>query len=429
MKEIVSVRLGLLSILLLISLFVQAHFMLDLNIRTIHIVHTSDGLDVYMRLPTSIFLAELVGDVDESKLPKPAPFTYNRIESGILMHYLDLSAIRKSPLEFASLAEQGQVFEANGKILEAEIVKVGLHPGFAQPPFSTLEEAKRAIEGPLFPYDYPEIYVGDTVTDLFLRFSYDQPIDSYTYKSKFNPGLEGQTYTANLILDYFPGNVRVYRFTGLLNEPVHIRNSEWSAISTFIQQGVIHILEGVDHVLFILCLTFGAVGLTSLLWRITGFTLGHTVTLILGFFGYVPSGSWFIPTVETAIAVSIIYAAVIALFSLRKASESIFSFAVITGIGLVHGLGFSFVLHELLLPGDAHLWKSLITFNIGVEIGQVLIVLVVWCMLLVLNRFNTQVITPVRWVVMLPCIGLATYWTVERAMMLAGLLFGVGNYS
>ncbi len=418
-------RLGLLPLLLLLSFSVPAHFNLDLNIRTIHVVHTSNGLDVYLRLPTALFMAEFVANADEGGLIVPAPFTYNRIEFGELMHYLDLKAIKNAPLEFASLAAGGQIFEVDGTVLTGEIIDVGLHPGLMQPPFSSLAEAKRAIKDDVFPYDLSDIYVGDTVTDLLIRYNHDQPINSYTYRSKLNPGLEGQAFTATLLLDYFPGNVRVFRLTGLLNKPVRIGNSEWAAVSTFIQQGIIHILKGLDHVLFILCLTFGAASLAGLLWRVTGFTLGHTVTLIVGFFGYVPSGDWFIPTVETTIALSIIYAAVIALFATRKSSETIASFVVITCIGFLHGLGFSFVLHDLLLPGGAHLWKSLIAFNIGVEIGQILIVLVVWSVLLTLNQSYQRALTPVRWMVMLPCVGLATYWTVERTANLLQVLISV----
>jgi len=307
--------------------------------------------------------------------------------------------------------------------LVAEIVDVGLHHALEQPPFSSLEEAKRAFEGELFPYDYPEIHVGASVTDLLLRYRHDTPIDTYTYRSTFNPGLEGQENTANLVLDYFPGNVRVHRLTGLLNKPVQIRNSDWAAVSTFVRQGVVHILIGLDHVLFVLCLTAGAAGLVGLLWRVTGFTLGHTVTLILGFLGFVPSGEWFIPAVETAIALTIIYAAVIILLSGRRASDSVVSYAVTTGIGLVHGLGFSFVLHELLLPGGAHLWKSLISFNVGVEIGQVLIVAAVWAVLLGVARISRTALVTVHWAVALPCIALASFWTLERGLMLAEILF------
>jgi len=413
----VLIRLILTFLIFLASPFASAHFNLDLNIRTIHVVHTNQGLDVYLRLPTPIFLAGLVLE-NEFEMLEPAPFTYNRMESGTLMHYLDLKSIRDAPVRFASLAESGIVFSANGKKLEAEIVDIGLHPGFEQPPFSTLEEAKRFFEGEIFPYGYPEIYVGSTVTDLQLRYRHDGPVDAYSFQSLFNPGLEDQEKTANLILDHFAGNVRVHRLTGLLNEPVQIRNSEWAAISSFIQLGLIHILEGLDHVLFILCLTIGATGLIGLLWRITGFTVGHTITLIVGFFGYVPSGTWFIPFIETAIALTIIYAAGIVLLSKRKMADSFISYTITIGIGLIHGLGFSFVLHELLLPEGAHLWKSLIAFNIGVEIGQVMIVSGVWLLLWMIARINQRALIPLYWIIALPCISIASYWGLERFLQL-----------
>ncbi len=412
----------LLLLLVLFSWPCQAHFRLDLNIRTMHVVHTEFGLDVYMRLPTSLFLAGLVGDMDHDGLPTPAPFTYNRIESGTLMHYLDLEAIREQPMVFAALAERGQVIAVDGRVLQAQILDIGVHPGLQQPPFSSLEEAWRSLAQDVFPYAVQEIPVGETVTDLFLQYRDDDPIDTFSYQSTFNPGLEGQEETANLILDYYPGEVRVHRLTGLLNDPVTIHRSQWQAVSTFLQQGVIHILEGLDHVLYVLCLTVGASTMVGLLWRITGFTLGHTITLILGFLGYVPSGVWFIPMVETLIALTIIYAGTMILLANRHGSDSIVSYSVTTGIGFVHGLGFSFVLHELLLPGSAHLWKSLIAFNIGVEIGQILIVVTVWCALLILARIHLNVLVAIRWTVALSCIAVASYWTVERATLLTGML-------
>ncbi len=401
----------------------HAHFQLDLNLRTIHVVHTRSGLDVYMRLPTSLFLAGLVGELGKDGIPEPPPFTWSRIESGKPVYYLDLDAIRDQPLAFASLAMRGQVLSVDGKILTADIGDIGIHPGSEQPPFSSLEEARRALqEEAVFPYDVPEIYVGETVTDLLLRYRHDHPIDTYSYQSTLNPGLEGQENMANLLLDYFPGKTRVHRLTGLLNEPVVIRNSEWAAISTFILQGIVHILKGLDHVLFVLCLTLGAAGLAGLLWRVTGFTLGHTVTLVLGFFGFVPQGAWFIPAVETTIAVTIIYAAAIALLVNRNSSDSVATYTVTTGIGLIHGLGFSFVLHELLLPGGAHLGKSLVAFNVGVEIGQLAIVVAVWCLMIGIARMSGRGTTWLRWAVALPCIAIATHWTVERTALLAGSL-------
>ena len=409
---------------LLASTAVHAHFNLDINIRAMHVVHTQQGLDVYLRLPTSLFLAGLTGPELEDGTVPPAPFTYNRIEQDTLFHFLDLKQIRKEPIQFASLAAQGHLISVDGVPLTPEIIAVRIHLALDQPPFTSPEEAEKALEGAVFPHDIGDIYVGETVTDVMLRYSRGASIDSYTIRSTLDPGLEGQEEIANLILDHFPGSARVYGLMGLLNESVEIKNSRTAAIATFIREGIKHILEGYDHILFILCLTLSAAGLGSLFWRVTGFTLGHTATLIIGFFGFVPAGAWFVPTVETAIALSIIYAGIIALVARKQPRDSLTFFVVTMVIGLIHGLGFSFILHELLLPNGAHLWKSLLSFNIGVEIGQLLIVTGVWILLRVIVRVSRSLLVPVRWLIAIPCIGLASSWTFERGVELLQIFQG-----
>ena len=392
----------------------NAHFNLDLNIRTIHVVHTQQGLDVYLRIPTPYFLAELAsGSLEEDNLV-PAPFTYNRIEDNSVQHYLDITRIQSAPLEFAAIAAGGVRIETEGKLLKPEIVNVRLHSVYWQPPFASLNEARMALSDEPPDTVVKDSYVGETVTDLRLRYDYHQPVNSYQLSFSWNPELEGQETTANLLLDHFPGETRVFRFTGILNDPVEVKNSAIAAFATFTYQGIIHIIEGWDHLLFVICLALGAVTLTGLIWRVTGFTIGHTVTLIAGFWGYAPTYPWFIPTVELGIALSIIFVAVVAVGSAKKVSDSLHSFVITLLIGLLHGLGFSFVLHELLLPNGAHLWKSLLAFNVGVEIGQIMIVTVVWVILLLIGRFKRSLLTPARWAIVLPSVGIATYWAVER---------------
>ena len=244
------------------------------------------------------------------------------------------------------------------------------------------------------------------------------PVYDIELSSTLDPALPEQEDTANLILDHFTGEPIVFREFGLLQSPIEISRSPWKAAAGFGWQGVVHILEGLDHVLFVLCLTIGALSLGALLWRVTGFTLGHTITLILGFFGYVPQGSWFIPAVETGIALSIIYAAVLALY-LRQDRGTI---AVTAALGLLHGLGFSFVLHQLLNFDSPHLWQSLLSFNLGVELGQIAIVLAVWPIFLVLRRTNAKAALIGRWAVALPCIAIAAMWTGQRVLQLYAVL-------
>jgi hypothetical protein len=142
------------------------------------------------------------------------------------------------------------------------------------------------------------------------------------------------------------------------------------------------------------------------------------VTLIAGFFGFIPANAWFVPTIEVAIALSIIYAAAIAL--LRRPGGPVLPVTV--GIGLLHGFGFAFVLTSMLELEAPRLWVSLLSFNLGIELGQLAIVLAIWPALWLLGRHSARAR---RWTVVTisaGAIGIALYWTVERLVVLATVL-------
>ncbi len=394
----------------------SAHFLLNLNVRILHVEHLADGLRVYLRTPMPYLVAGRVGPVGASGLPAPAPYTTNRMEEGKLVHYVDHGQLRRHSIGLGALAAEGFRIDAHGKPLKARVEQVRVYRIGNQPEFATMDEAKAAFAtGSAYPKTTDPLYVGDTVVDIILRYQAGTPVYEYAVSSTLNPGLPGQENTANLILDYGPGSTKVFRARGLLAEPIVISRSIWAAIVTFIQEGVRHILEGSDHVLFVLCLALGATGLKSLVWRTTGFTIGHTVTLSVGFFGYVPTGQWFIPAVETGIALSIIYAAGIAVVARRDRNRSErVMFIVTTAIGLLHGLGFSFVLHEILKVDSPNIWQNLLAFNGGVEIGQLLIILVAWPLFRLIERLSRGAWRIGRWGIAAACAMIAVFWTVQR---------------
>ena len=119
--------------------------------------------------------------------------------------------------------------------------------------------------------------MGDTTVDVFLHYPSESAVYNYALSSNLNPGMPDQDETANLVLDYSPSGVQVFHKRGLLQEPVFITRSVYDAVITFIKEGVKHILEGLDHVLFVICLVLGAMHLRPLLWRVTGFTIGHSI--------------------------------------------------------------------------------------------------------------------------------------------------------
>jgi hypothetical protein len=150
-------------------------------------------------------------------------------------------------------------------------------------------------------------------------------------------------------------------------------NPAWYQASVgFVKLGIGHILSGIDHLLFLLCLIIPFRRITSLIPIITAFTLGHSVTLIGTAYNLAPIGAWFPPFIEAAIAASIFYMAIENIIGANVNQRWI-----ITGLfGLVHGFGFADVLKEQLQFAGSNLLVSLLSFNVGIEIGQLAVLCV-----------------------------------------------------
>ena len=414
-------RLALLGLLLALlaglATPAAAHFLLNVNVRAVHVEHLEDGLRLYLRLPMPYLVAQLLGDEQADGSRVAAPYTINYLDDGELMHSFDVDRYLEDPLGLGKLAAEGHRLTVGGRELAPEVEAVRAYPAYVQAPFADLAEAKAAFaDNPLYPEDEAASFVGDTIIDVTIRYRADGPVSRYAFAGLLDPGLEGQEDTENLLIDSLNGEPRIYRATGLLKEPIEVSRSLVRAASTFLVEGIRHILEGPDHVLFVLCLTIGAVGLVNLLWRVTGFTIGHSVTLIAGFFGLMPASAWFIPAVETGIALSIIYAGAVAVLQRPGAGTTL----VTSAIGLLHGFGFSFMLRGFLDIDAPDLWQSLLAFNLGVEVGQVAIVLLVWPLLRLAERRSPRAASIGRWAVAVPCVTLAAFWAVERGLQVAG---------
>ena len=143
-----------------------------------------------------------------------------------------------------------------------------------------------------------------------------------------------------------------------------------ASFAIYVWTGFLHILpKGLDHILFVLGLFFFSLKLRPLLYQVTAFTAAHTLTLALATLGIVSVPA---SIVEPLIALSIAYVAVENIFHRRMNRLRV---AVVFAFGLLHGLGFASVLGDIgLSPG--HFLASLIAFNIGVELGQLTIILV-----------------------------------------------------
>lgn len=185
--------------------------------------------------------------------------------------------------------------------------------------------------------------------------------------------------------------------------------SQWQTAKEYLYQGYIHIVpKGLDHILFVLALFLLARKTSTLLWQISAFTLAHTITLALGIFGIVnlPSN-----IVEPLIALSITYVAIENLYQQRLTRWRL---PLIFGFGLLHGLGFASVLLELGLQKEQFV-TSLIAFNVGVELGQLSVVLIAFALLYSFYQrawYRQRIILPLSSLIAL----IAFYWFIERLM-------------
>ncbi|WP_019026258.1 HupE/UreJ family protein [Colwellia piezophila] len=191
--------------------------------------------------------------------------------------------------------------------------------------------------------------------------------------------------------------------------------SSWQTIQSYTFFGIEHILEGYDHLLFVLCLLLIASTLRKLLWAITGFTLAHSITLVLSTLNIVQLP---IVVVEAVIALSIVFLATeIAKNAINKSPQCSLSYrypvAVSSSFGLLHGFGFASVLLELGLPKNDQL-LALGFFNLGVEIGQVLFIAVV---LLLMSAIRKMIDIRKHEKINAYMIGsIASMWLIERVM-------------
>ena len=183
--------------------------------------------------------------------------------------------------------------------------------------------------------------------------------------------------------------------------------------SAYLVLGVEHILTGVDHVMFVVALLFLVGFNRRLLWTITAFTAAHSLTLASSALGLLVLRS---PPVEATIALSIVLVAGEALHrreTLARRWPAVVAFL----FGLVHGLGFAGALKEIGLPHD-HLAVALLTFNVGVEIGQLMIVSVAWGLWRVARRWTA--VAALRTTLLYGIGSIAAYWSLLRIAAIVG---------
>jgi hypothetical protein len=301
------------------------------------------------------------------------------------------------------LIDNIEVYEDDARLAKGEVVATRV--AFSSDrSFESYDRALATLRSPPLPGD-SELFWKQQYLDVLL----DYAIASERGNFAIHPKLDRLGLQVVTALRFLPpgGTERAFELHG---DPGLVRlDPGWlHAALRFVQLGFFHILDGTDHLLFIACLVIPFRRIGPLVAIATAFTVAHSITLIAAAFGLAPDGLWFPPLVETLIAASILYMALENIVGSNPFRRWMVAFA----FGLVHGFGFAFALRESLQFAGSHLVTSLLAFNVGVEIGQVAVLLVLVPALNLLFRF-----VPERMgVIILSTLVAHTawHWTTER---------------
>ena len=326
--------------------------------------------------------------------------------------YLDLEVVREQRiLEDAAIlwiADYVELYEGEA-LLPAPVIAAVRVSLPTDPSFGSYDDAIAHTMGQPLPDD-TDIYWEQGVLDVLFHYT----IESDRSEFSINPGLERLGINVVNVIRFIPpdGIVRAFDFP---RNPGRVPlDPNWGQVAfQFVELGFFHILEGTDHLLFLFCLIIPFRRFRSLVMIVTSFTIAHSITLIASALGHAPDALWFPPLVETWIAISILYMAFENIIGANLRRRWVITF----GFGLIHGFGFSFLLRQTLQFAGSHFTTSLLAFNVGVELGQLLVLLLTVPLLNALFRFGVSerigtiylsaLITHSAW-----------HWMVERAEQL-----------
>jgi hypothetical protein len=246
--------------------------------------------------------------------------------------------------------------------------------------FTSYEDALANVQSPPLGDDI-DMFWRQGVLDVLVRYTIDSESSDFSVDPQLGTLSSATTTVLRFILPE-NGAERVFNYLG--DPGVVLLDPRWyQAVYRFIKMGFAHILEGADHLLFLFCLVIPLRSIRRLIPVVTSFTIAHSITLIASAFGVAPNVIWFPALIETLIALSIVYMAFENIVGARLEHRWLVAF----GFGLIHGFGFSFMFSDTLQFAGGHLLSSLLAFNVGVELGQLMVLALVVPALIMLFKF------------------------------------------
>jgi len=324
--------------------------------------------------------------------------------------YLDLPSVTPQLRDAGRLwvADYLEVYENDGQLERSQVTAARLSLP-SDRSFTSYQSALAHVTGPPLA-DSVDLPWKQAMLDVMIEY----PIASPASRFSIHPALAHLGVRTTTVLHFVPpnGNERVFEYLG---DPGLVRlDPRWhQAALRFVVLGFQHIMDGIDHLLFVFCLVIPFRRARPLVAIVTAFTVAHSITLIASASGLAPDALWFPPLIEVLIAVSILYMAIENIVGATVERRWIIAFA----FGLVHGFGFSFVLRQSLQFAGSHLATSLVAFNVGVELGQLTVLAVALPALALL--FRHVVAERVGTIVLSALVAhTAWHWMIERGTVL-----------
>ncbi len=179
-------------------------------------------------------------------------------------------------------------------------------------------------------------------------------------------------------------------------------------VSYYLKLGFQHIIpQGIDHILFVAGLCLLSTKITTILWQATAFTVAHSITLALSMKNIIQAPP---AIVEPIIALSILF---VALENIILQELKPWRIILVFLFGLVHGMGFASSLNEIGLP-PSKFFTSILSFNLGVELGQIAIILAMFSFIIIPLRSRTGYRKIIVYPLSVIIAAVAAYWSVER---------------
>jgi hypothetical protein len=280
--------------------------------------------------------------------------------------YLDLPSVNPQLQDAARvwIADYVELYE-NDRPLERRRVAAARLSLPSDRSFASYDAALASITGPPLA-DSTDLPWKQAMLDVMIEYQITSPASTFSIR----PALAHLGIRTTTVLRFLPPNgpERAFEYLG---DPGLVRlDPRWHQTALrFVRLGFEHILDGIDHLLFVFCLVIPFRRLRPLIAVVTSFTVAHSITLIASASGLAPDALWFPPLIEVLIALSIVYMAFENIVGAKIERRWIIAFA----FGLVHGFGFSFILRQSLQFAGSHLATSLVAFNVGVELGQLFV--------------------------------------------------------